>query len=193
MTDTDTTSGASTALPLAPGRWTFDGLHSAVYYAVRHLGLTMSRGRFTDIDASLVVGETIDDITVEASVGLASLDSGNADRDAHMLSEDFLDAAAHPTMTMRSTRITTNGDDWQMEADLTIAGTTRPVTFDVEFGGIGELMGKVHAGFSTSGQISRKDYGIDFGPMYNHLLGDVVTFDLDLEFHAPGSTDPDPG
>ena len=185
MTNTDTTSGAGTALPLAPGRWTFDGLHSAVYFAVRHLGLTMSRGRFTDIDASLVVGETIDDIAVEATVGLASLDTGNADRDAHMLSEQFLDAAAHPTMMLRSTAIARSGDHWRMEADLTIAGVTHPVSFDVEFGGMGELLGRVHAGFSTSGRISRADYGIDFGPMYNHLLGDVVTFDLDLEFHAP--------
>ena len=189
MTNTDTTSGASPALPLAPGRWTFDGLHSAVYFAVRHLGLTMSRGRFTDIDASLVVGETTDDIVVEASVGLASLDTGNEDRDAHMLSEQFLDAAAHPTMTLRSTRIAEGEGHWRMDAELTIAGVTHPATFDVEFGGMGELLGKTHAGFSTSGQISRKDYGIDFGPMYNHLLGDVVKFDLDLEFHAPGTAE----
>ncbi len=133
MTNTDTTSGAGTALPLAPGRRTFDGLHSAVYFAVRHLGLTMARGRFTDIDASLLVGETVDDIAVEASVGLGSLDTGNADRDAHVLSEEFLDVERNPTMTFRSTSVTGQGGDWQLAGALTIAGVTRPVVWDLEF------------------------------------------------------------
>ena len=180
MTDTDTT----TTLPLAPGHWTLDTTHASVHFVIRHLGLAKVRGRFTDFDASLVVGESPDDITVTATVALASIDTGNADRDAHVLSDEFLDVERNPTMTFHSTSVTGAGDDWQLAGDLTIAGVTRPVVWDVEFGGTGELMERLHAGFSVSGQISRKDHGIDFG-VVNAALGDVVKFDLDLEFLAP--------
>lgn len=182
-TGTDTTSAP--ALPLTRGRWALDELHSSVNFAIRHLGLAKVRGRFTDFDATLTVGDTPDDVVVEASVALASIDTGNADRDAHVLSHEFLHADKNPTMTFRSTRVTGAGADWQMAGDLTIAGVTQPVVWDVEFGGTNEMMGRLHAGFSVSGQVSRKDHGLDFGAVGNAGLGDVVKFDLDLEFLAP--------
>jgi polyisoprenoid-binding protein YceI len=181
----NTNATTTAALPLAPGRWTLDGLHSSVSFAVRHLGLAKVRGRFTDFDATLDVGESPDDIRIEATIAVASIDTGNSDRDDHVRSPEFLDVDRHPTITFRSTRVSGTGEDWQLEGEATIAGVTRPVTFDVEFGGTGDLMGRVHAGFGTSGQVSRKDHGIDFGPVYNAALGDVVKFDLDLEFLAP--------
>jgi polyisoprenoid-binding protein YceI len=173
------------ALPLAPGRWALDGLHSSISFAIRHLGVAKVRGRFTDFDASLVVGDTPGDIRVEAQVDLASIDTGNSDRDAHVRSAEFLDVERHPTMSFRSTAVGGGGEAWHLAGDLTIAGVTLPASFDVEFGGTSDAMGHVHAGFSTSGSISRKAYGIDFGAMYNAGLGDVVKFDLDLEFLAP--------
>lgn len=182
---TDTTPTSAPALPLAPGRWELDGFHSSVNFAIRHLGLAKVRGRFTEFDASLTVGDTPADVRVEATVALGSIDTGNADRDAHVLSEEFLHVDKHPTMTFRSTSITGAGADWQMAGDLTIAGVTRPVVWDVEFGGTNEMMDRLHAGFSVSGQISRKDHGLDFGPVNNAGLGDVVKFDIDLEFLAP--------
>ena len=181
-TDTGITT---TALPLAPGRWTLDGLHSSVTFAIRHLGLARVRGRFTDIDATLDVGERTGDLQVEATVALGSIDTGNADRDAHVRSPEFLDADRHPTMTFRSTGIRGAGDDWTMDGDLTLGGVTRPVSFAVEFCGASDAMGRMSAGFTTSGTVSRREHGIDFGPMYNAALGDAVRFDLDFEFHAP--------
>jgi polyisoprenoid-binding protein YceI len=183
MTNLD--SNTTTALPLAPGRWTLDNLHSSVSFAIRHLGLAKVRGRFADFDAKLDVGTSPDDVRVEATIALASIDTGIADRDNHVRSPEFLDVETHPTITFRSTRITRDGGDWQMEGEVTIADVTRPVTFDVEFGGTSDAMGPVHAGFSTSGQVSRKDFGLDFGPVANAGLGDAVKFDLDLEFLAP--------
>ena len=181
-TDTGITT---TALPLAPGRWTLDGLHSSVTFAIRHLGLARVRGRFTDVDATLEVGDDTDDVRIEATVALGSIDTGNADRDAHVRSPEFLDAERHPTMTFRSTGISGAGDDWTMDGDLTVGGVTRPVRFAVEFCGSSDAMGRLSAGFTTSGTVSRREHGIVFGPMYNAALGDAVRFDLDFEFHAP--------
>jgi polyisoprenoid-binding protein YceI len=192
MTTHDSTDAAVATLPLAPGRWTLDALHSGVSFSIRHLGLAKVRGRFTEFDATLDVGATPGDVKVEATVQLGSIDTGNTDRDAHVTSPEFLDVEKNPTMTFTSTRIAGSDEEWIMEGDLTIAGVTHPVTFDVEFSGTGEMMGQTHAGFGTTGQISRKDFGIDFGAVYNAGLGDVVKFELDLEFLAPGDAERGP-
>lgn len=178
-------TNTTTALPLAPGRWTLDNLHSSVSFAIRHLGLAKVRGRFSEFDAVLIVGDTPEDVRVEATIAVASIDTGIADRDDHVRSPEFLDVENHPTITFRSTRVGGTGEDWQLEGEATIAGVTRPITFDVEFGGTSDALGRLQAGFSTSGQVSRKDFGLDFGPVANAGLGDVVKFDLDLEFVTP--------
>ena len=180
-------------LPLAPGAWTLDALHSQVTFAVRHMGLAKVRGRFQRFDATLDVGATPADVRVEATVHLDSIDTGNPDRDAHVRGPEFLDTERNPTMTFRSTGVSGAGDAWALEGELTINGVTRPVTLDVEFNGTSDAMGPTAAGFSTSGQLSRKDHGIDFGPAANALLGDKITYDIDLEFQAPGSSAPAEG
>jgi polyisoprenoid-binding protein YceI len=182
-----TTPDTTTALPLAPGAWTLDPLHSQVTFAIRHIGLAKVRGRFQRVEATVEVGEAVEDTRVEAVVHLDSIDTGNPDRDAHVRSPEFLDAAAHPTLEFRSTRIAHDGDAWVMDGDVTLHGVTRPVSFDVEFHGTNDFMGTLHAGFSTSGQLSRKDFGVDFGAVGNAGLGDKITFDIDLELRAPGA------
>jgi polyisoprenoid-binding protein YceI len=181
MTTTDTT----TTLPLAPGRRALDTLHTDVSFAIRHLGLAKVRGRFTHVEATLDVGEAPEDVRVTATVYIDSIDTGNADRDAHVLQDDILDVAKRPTMTFTSTRITGSGADWVMEGALTIGDVSRPARFDVEFSGTSDAMGDLRAGFSMTGQVSRKDYGLSFGPMAEAGLGDVVKFEVDLEFIAP--------
>jgi polyisoprenoid-binding protein YceI len=184
MTTSDTTVAA---LPLAGGTWTLDDYHSQVTFAVRHLGIAKVRGRFQRFDATLEVGDTADDVRVTATIDLDSIDTGNADRDAHVRGPDLLDTAAHPTLEFRSTRISGAAAAWAMEGELTTHGVTRPVTLDVEFNGTSDGLGRLQAGFSASGSLSRKDHGIDFGPAINAGLGDKVTFDIDLEFVAPGA------
>ena len=93
----------TTDLPLIPGRWALDTNHSTVGFAIRHLGVAKVRGRFTDFDVDVVVGETLADTPVAAIVQLASIDTGNADRDAHFRAVDMIDVAARPTLTFRST------------------------------------------------------------------------------------------
>jgi polyisoprenoid-binding protein YceI len=185
-----TTPTSTSTLPLASGRWTLDKNHSGVFFVVRHLGLSNVRGRFDGFDATLDIGSSLDDVTVTADVELSSVDTNNADRDAHLRSTDFFDTDKNPVMTFRSTSITGEGADYELAGDLTIAGITKPVTFDVEFNGDEVFPGdqSTHAGFSATGQIRRSDFGIDFGIIPGAeklMLGDKVKVELDLQFVAP--------
>ncbi|MGZ4754292.1 MAG: YceI family protein, partial [Acidimicrobiia bacterium] len=125
----------TTTLPLAPGTWTLDKNHSGVLFVVRHLGLSNVRGRFDSFDATLDVGSDLSEVSVTADVDLSSVDTNNADRDAHLRGTDFFDTEQHSAMTFRSTSVTGSGEDYELTGDLTIASTTKPVTFDVEFHG----------------------------------------------------------
>ncbi|MDA3624807.1 YceI family protein [Saccharopolyspora oryzae] len=175
------------ALPLVAGRWAIDPLHSSVGFAIRHLGVSKVRGRFSAFDAELVVGEGLEDSSISANVEIGSIDTGNADRDAHVLAADLLDVEKRPTMTFRSTRISGEGEDWTLDGELTIGSVTRPVGFAVEFGGVQDVFdGSRHAGFDATAQIRRSDFGIDFGPA-EALLGDVIKIQLDVQFVEPKS------
>ncbi|MEU6982006.1 YceI family protein [Streptomyces sp. NPDC046324] len=175
---------SSTALPLTAGRWAFDPLHSAVGFTIRHLGISKVRGRFNDLEAELVVGDSLADSSITATVALASIDTGNADRDAHVRAADLLDVEKRPTMTFRSTRIGGAGEEWTLEGDLTIGDVTRPITFDVEFGGVVDVPGdgSRHAGFDATGEFRRSDFGLDFAPGF---LGDVIKVSLEVQFVEP--------
>lgn len=180
---TDSTA-ITTALPLVPGRWALDTNHARVGFAVRHLGVSKVRGHFADVRAELVVGDTAETSSVTATVDVASLDTGNKDRDAHVLSPELLDVAVRPTMTFRSLGITGEGADWTLDGELTIGDVTRPVTLEVELGGTESFVDGVHAGFEARGEIRRHDFGIHFGPI-DKALGNVVKLELDLEFLQP--------
>src|SRR3977135_1480896 len=116
-----TTTPTSVSLPLAPGRWAVDTTHSTSGFSIRHLGVSKVRGRFTRFDADVVIGDTLDTTTVTATVDMASIDTANADRDAHVLSPDIIDVAKRPTMVFRSTRVAGAGSEYQIDGDLTIA------------------------------------------------------------------------
>lgn len=172
-------------LPLAAGAWTLDTAHAVVGFTVRHLGISKVRGRFAAFDATLTVGETLDQSAVTATVELASIDTGNTQRDEHVRSADILDVEKRPTMTFRSTRIHGQDADWTLAGDLTIGGVTRPVEFEVEFGGVEDFVaaGSRRAGFEATGAIKGSDFGMGFG---SAVLSDTVKIQLDLQFIAPG-------
>jgi polyisoprenoid-binding protein YceI len=186
MTESTITTTTTSTLPLKPGTWSFDEAHGRAGFAIRHLGVSKVRGFFADVDAELLVGASLADCSVSATVDVASLDTGNRDRDAHVLSDELLDVARRPTMTFRSTSIRAEGEDWKLDGDLTIGDVTQPITLDVEFGGVAEFAvdGTRHAGFEARGELRRKDFGIDFGAV-DSLLGQKVAIELDLEFIEP--------
>ena len=180
---------APATLPLAPGRWAVDPNHSSIGFTVRHLGVSKVRGRFNAFDVDVVIGETLDDTTVTATIDVASIDTGNADRDAHVLSPDIVDVTRRPTIEFRSTRVTEDGDQYAVEGDLTIGGITHPVTLDVELGGVETFPGGPrHAGFEATTQIKRKDFDIDVAlpPGVSAVaLGDVIQIEIDLQLLEP--------
>ncbi|MFD7934542.1 YceI family protein [Streptomyces sp. NPDC059755] len=184
----DNTANASTtsvsALPLAPGDWELDPLHSAVHFTIRHLGIAKVRGRFLDFEAGLSVGETLDEVRASAEIALASIDTGNPDRDAHTRSADLLDVEKRPRMTFRSTSVSGADEEWFLDGELTIGDVTRPVRLAVEFGGAVEFPAdrRKHAGFEATGEIRRSEFGLDFGTGF---LSDVVKVQLDMQFVEP--------
>lgn len=175
----------ATSLPLGPGRWALDPAHSAVSFTIRHLGVSKVRGRFATFTADVVVGDSLEATTVHAVIDVASVDTGNTDRDAHVLAPDMLDVTVRPTLTFRSTSIRGSGDEWELTGDLTIGTVTRSVTLDVELGGVEEFPGGPrHAGFEATTQIRRQDFGL-IPAVPAAMLGDIIKIELDLQLLEP--------
>jgi polyisoprenoid-binding protein YceI len=177
------------SLPLAPGRWSVDHNHSSVGFSIRHLGVSKVRGRFNTFDVDVVIGETLDDTWISAAIDVASIDTGNPDRDAHLLSAELLDVQRRPQILYRSVHVTSDGSHYRLEGALTFGLITRPVNLDVEFGGIEPFPnGPRHAGFEANGQIRRKDFDVDL-PLPTGVsaiaLGDTVKIEIDLQLLEP--------
>ena len=179
-------------LPLATGTWAIDPTHTVVGFSVRHLGVSKVRGRFDGVDGSLTVGDSLGSSAVSATIDMSTVNTGNPDRDGHLQSADFFDAASNPTMQFASTGISGSGEEYVLHGDLTINGVTRPVELDVEFFGtsVFPMDQSTRAGFSATGTISRKDFGIEFNvPLGGDkvMISDKVALDLDVQLVAPAS------
>ncbi|MDL4818329.1 YceI family protein [Actinomadura opuntiae] len=176
---------ATIAPGLTAGTWTIDPSHSEVTFTIRHL-MTKVRGSFTEFSGAVQIAEDLAGSTATAEIKMASIDTRNADRDAHVRQADVLDVENHPTMTFNTTGVRADGGDYYLDGDLTIRGVTRPVALKVEFNGVAEdPWGGTRAGFSAETTINRKDWGIEFNvPLKGEgaLLGDKV--DLQLEIQA---------
>ena len=182
-----TTTSEQTRIPdYLTGTWTIDRDHSEVGFTVRHLMVTKVRGRFTGFTGELVTAEDPGASSVEATIDLATVDTGHPDRDAHLRSADFLDVERYPTMSYRSTAVRWDGEDLVVDGDLTLHGVPRPVPLVLEVHGFQEHtpFGDARAGFSARTEINRSDFGITFNmPMDNGgvVVGDRVRVDLDIE------------
>lgn len=185
------TGSAASALPLVQGVWAVDTNHSGVHFRIRHLGLSNVRGRFDRFDASLTVGTTLDEIVVEATIDMGSVDTNQPDRDAHLRSTDFFSTDQHPEMKFRSTSVRQRKEsEFELAGDLTINGITHPVSLNVEFNGVEPFPadGKIHAGFSATGEVNRDDFGVDFNMplgIDKMALGQKVHVELEFQFIAP--------
>ncbi len=184
---------STTSLPLSTGTWTIDPAHSTIGFSVRHLGVSKVHGRFGTASAAVQIGADLASSTVTAEVDMASVDTGNADRDAHLRSPDFFDVEQFPTMSFRSTGISGSGDDFTLTGELTIRGVTRPVELEVEFFGTETfpIDNSIHAGFEAKGTISRKDFGMEFNvPLGGdkYMVADKVKIELDVQLVAPSDS-----
>lgn len=167
------------------GTWILDPSHSEVTFSVRHMMISKVRGKFGVKSATLTSPENPLETTVEATVDVASIDTNDEGRDAHLRSADFFDVENHPTMTFVSTGARVVDGDLFVDGDLTIRGTTKPVSFEVEFGGFGnDPYGNYKAGATATTVINREDFGLTWNAALETggvLVGKDVTITLDLQ------------
>ena len=169
----------------ATGTWAIDPSHSEVGFAVRHLGISKTRGRMGVFSGDIVVGDRPEDSKVEVTIDAGSVDTKDAGRDEHLRSADFFDVAQHPAWTFRSTRVTGAGADWTVEGELTIAGITRPVVLQTELVGIQQdPWGNERVGFAAHTEINREDWGLTWNAALEtggFLVGKTVKVELEVE------------
>jgi polyisoprenoid-binding protein YceI len=174
----------STLSALSAGTWNLDPTHSTVGFVVRHMMVSKVRGSFADFTAEITIGEDPLESSLSAVVQMASVETGDENRDNHLRTNDFFDVEHHPTMSLRSTGFERKSDDeFVMHAELTIKGVTKPVDFDLEFGGLGQdPWGNTRAGFTATAVINRRDFGVEWNaPLETGgvLVSDKVTIELD--------------
>ncbi len=176
---------APTATLPAAGTWTFDGSHTSVGFVARHLMITKVRGTFGAVTGSVVIGDRPEESTIEVAIGTASVDTGWADRDAHLRSPDFFDVERFPEMRFVSTSVEAHHHGWRMHGDLTIKGETRPVALDFDFEGIAtDPWGKPHAAFSARAEIDREQWGLNWNVALETggwLVSKKVTIEIETQ------------
>ncbi|MER5501867.1 YceI family protein [Streptomyces sp. NPDC002561] len=184
------------ALAALTGDYTIDPAHSSIGFTVRHAMVTNVRGTFGDHEGTLKLdGSDPANSTASIDVRIASIDTGIADRDAHLVSGDFFDAEKFPLMTFRSTRAEQlGGDDYRVTGDLTIKDVTRPLSIDLEFNGSAtDVYGNERVGFEGSSTILRSDWGLTWNAALETggvMVSDKVklTFDISaIKAAAPQS------
>ncbi|WP_405100591.1 YceI family protein [Oceanobacillus sp. FSL H7-0719] len=171
-------------------KWNLDAVHSEVGFSVKHMMISKAKGTFDKFDA--VVEADVEDLTsatVEVTIDAASINTRNEDRDNHLRSGDFFDTENHPTITFVATDIkSTGGNEYDVTGDLTIRGTTKPVTLDVTFEGQSKdpMGGATVAGFSGLTKISREEFGLTWNAALETggvLVSDEVKINFELELH----------
>ncbi|AYA24034.1 Polyisoprenoid-binding protein YceI [Rhodococcus rhodochrous J3] len=176
---------ATTTFPgLTAGTWAIDPVHSNVGFTVRHLVVSKVRGSFENFSGAITVAED-GTASVNAEIDVKSINTKNADRDAHIRSADFFDAEQFPVATFTSTDVRADGDDYIVTGDFTLHGVTRPVDLKLEFNGVNPGMGQGPvAGFEATTVINRKDFGISIEmPLEGGgaVVGDKITITLEIE------------
>ena len=175
----------STTTPLATGTWNIDASHSTVGFVVRHLMIAKVRGTFTKVSGTVTVPEDPFSTVVDVTIDPLSINTADEARDGHLRGADFLDVEKYGQITFKSTGIVADGSDYQLIGDLTLKGVTKSMTLAVEFEGTQQdPWGNTKAGFSATGEINRKDWGIEYNAALETggvLIGEQVKLQLDIE------------
>ncbi len=179
------TQTVSTIPGFVTGTWNIDPVHSEVGFSVRHMMVSKVRGKFTQFSGEIVTAEDVASSSVNATIELASIDTGNADRDGHLRSADFFEVEKYPTMTYESTGLRVSDDGYVLDGNLTLKGVTKPVSLALEIGGFGpDPFGGIRAGFTATGEIKRSDFGVDFNAALETggvVVSDKVNLLLEIE------------
>jgi polyisoprenoid-binding protein YceI len=178
-----TATTETTAIPT--GTWVLDPVHSNVGFAVKHMGVATVRGEFRSFEGTIEIGEGLEDSRAYGAVDVASVDTGQEQRDEHLRSADFFDAANHPQMRFESTRIDVVDEETLMiVGELEINGVAREIELRAEMLGTGEgAEGEQRLGLEVTGRVSRRDFGMRFNAALgsgNAVVADKVKLELDI-------------
>jgi len=163
-------------------KWTLDPAHSEITFKVKHMMISNIKGNFTNFNAEIdAEDESFANAKTIATIQVDSITTHNTDRDNHLKSAEFFNAEANPTITFESKALNDT-----VIGNLTINGITKPVTLDVDFGGINvDPWGNTKAGFSFEGKINRKDFGLNWNAALEAggvMVSDEVKIAGDLQF-----------
>jgi polyisoprenoid-binding protein YceI len=173
--------------------WTPDATHTTIGFTAKHLVITTVRGRFRDVKGTMTLNaEKPEASSVEVEIAVSSIDTGVEQRDAHLVTSDFLDVAAHPRITFKSRRVErqpfVEGGRFKIVGDLTIRGVTRDVTLDATYhGATSDPWGGRRAGFQASTAIDRRDFGLNFNQTLETgglLVSNEVKIEIELQATA---------
>ena len=179
----------TTFSPASVTTWKLDPAHSSAEFKVRHMMISNVKGSFSGLVGTLtehLADSTLS--TVEASIDISTISTGDAQRDGHLKSADFFDAEKYPQMTFKSTNVERKGEaEYRVTGDLTVHGVTKPVTFEVEgpTAPNKDPWGNTRIGISASGKINRKDFGLSWNAALETggvLVGEDVTLTLEIQF-----------
>jgi polyisoprenoid-binding protein YceI len=168
-------------------KWAIDPFHSEIAFKVKHLMITNVKGVFKEFDASIyTTGDDFMTAEIDCWINPASVDTGSADRDAHLKSADFFDVENHKEINFTgNTYEKVDNDSYELYGDLTIKGITKRIKLDVEFGGvIRDPWGNEKAGFSINGKVNRKDWGLDWNSLLEGgglLVGNDIWISCEIE------------
>lgn len=180
-----TTATATVTQAIVPtGTWNIDPSHSTIGFSVKHMMIATVRGRFTQFAGSVSADEQ-GNARIDGVVQAASIDTNEGQRDEHLRSADFFDAANHPEIYFASAALTpTAAGEYRITGDLTVRGTTRQITLDATVNGAGtDPWGNERVALEASGTISRKDFGLNWNQVLEAggvLVGDKIKITLDL-------------
>jgi polyisoprenoid-binding protein YceI len=170
----------------AAGTWALDPAHTSVEFQVKHLMVAKVRGHFAGAQGVLVITEDPAESTAAISIDASTINTGVADRDAHLRSPDFLEVEKYPEITFSSAGLDHDGgSDWKLHGELTIHGETRPVTLATEYSGVAQdPWGGTRAVFSAEAKIDREQWGLTWNQALETggwLVGKDIKIVLEVE------------
>jgi polyisoprenoid-binding protein YceI len=174
--------------------WKLDPAHTLVEFSAKHLMITTVKGRITDVEGTIYTdGKDLTNSSVDVTLKAASLDTRTDQRDQHLRSADFLDVEKYPEIKFRSTRIEGDTESFKVTGDLTIRDVTKPMTLDATFEGrTRDPWGGERIGFSASGKIDRRDFGLTWNQALETggvVVGNDIKISLEIEAVATGQAE----
>ena len=182
----DTATAPAADLSALTGDYTIDASHTTIGFVARHAMVTNVKGSFDDFSGSLYLdGTDPSSSTASIDVKMDSIATGNADRDGHLKSADFFKTDEFPTMTFRSTKAESlGGDDYRITGDLSILGTTKQLSIDLEFNGSAkDPFGNERVGFEGKAEILRSEWGLTWNAALETggvLISDKIKLNFDI-------------